>query len=442
SSLVQLENEKGELLTRRNPNDPDVMALDERIGQIERQLHSIASTQQQSLSGQIASLNSSLGRESGSLSEMPRKQVEMARRQRETALLEEVYTLLQTRLKEAEIAQAVEDPSARIVDRANGRSGPIEPRTRRNLLMALVVGLALGFGSAYLREHLDKTVHSKADVQLLTGVPVLGLVPRFEEGEGNGRGSRLTRMLPGKRGNGSPRARGRALVQRDPRSVINEAFRTLRTNINFAAAENLPRTLLLTSALPRDGKTTTSVNLAHAFAHQGLRVLVVDADMRRGTIHQMFQIGRDPGLSNVLVGDGRVEDAIREVETAPGVDLHVLTTGTIPPNPTELLASARMRWLVEHLAQQYDQVILDSPPLTLVADAAVLAPHMDSVLVVVRAGYTEEAALTYTMDQLRHVGAPVRGTILNDVDVRDRRYGGYQYYGYRYDYYSAEDSAG
>lgn len=438
SSLVELENQQSELMTRRTVANPDVQALATRIDQIEEQLHSVASAYHRGISGQVSSLESSLGRESGILSRIPRKQVQMARLQRETQLLQEVYTLLQTRLKEAEIAEAVKDPSARVVDRAAIRGGPIRPRPLLNLALALFLGMVAGFGAALVREYRDKTLQTRDDIRAITSAPVLALIPRFDEREAlaEGKGRRLGKFLPI---NEKEREPGRSLVvATDSDHAAAEAYRSLRTNLTFTSPEHIPRTVLLTSALPRDGKTTSSVNLAHVFAQQGMRVLLVDADMRRGEIHRLFGLARDPGLSNVLIEELRPEDAIRTVGTERGLELDVLTAGAIPPNPSELLGSRNVKALVELLNQRYEQIIWDTPPLTVVTDAAVLAPLMDSVLVVVRAEYTEDAALAFAMEQLGHVQAPVKGIVLNDIDPNDTRYGGYYSYGYRYRYYGTE----
>lgn len=439
SNLVNLENERQELLTRRTPQDMDVRALTERIDAIENQLHTIATNYHRGVTGQVSSLESSLGREAGILSTMPRKQVEMSRRQRETELLQQVYTLLQTRLKEAEIAEAVQDPSARIVDHAAIRGGPVKPRSTRNLVLAMVLGAMLGFGAAILREARDKTIHTREDLKQLTAVPVLALIPQFEEEQKSltRRGLRLIGKGNGKTSGGHQR-RQLVAAAADQRGAVSEAFRTLRTNVTFTAADSVPRSLMVTSALPGDGKTTTSVNLAHAFAQQGLSVLLVDCDLRRGQIHSIFDVEREPGLSNVLVDSATIDGAIRPLEFE-GVGLAVLSSGTLPPNPTELLTSSRMRWLLEQLEQRFDQVILDTPPVSLVADASVLAQLVDGVLVVARSGCTEEAALRYAMEQLLHVGAPVKGTILNCIDRRAGGYSGYSY-GYRYSDYSSTDS--
>ena len=172
-------------------------------------------------------------------------------------------------------------------------------------------------------------------------------------------------------------------------------------------------------------------------------MLLVDADMRRGIIHKLFRVPRTPGLSNILVENVDFERAIHWVQLEQGTEMDVLPTGTVPPNPAELISSPRMKWLIERLQERYDAIIFDTPPLTLVTDAAVLAAHAHTVLLVARANKTEQGAISFAMEQLRNVSAPVRGAILNDVDFkRDGRYGRYggkyDYYAYSYGYSSEE----
>ncbi len=440
SNLANLENERQGLLTQRTEDDMDVQALTARIESIEDQLHSMATTYHRGITREVSSLESSLGREAGILSTIPRKQLEMSRRQRETQLLQQVYTLLQTRLKEAEIAEAVQDPSARIVDPASIDGGPVKPRSLMNFGLALVLGAMAGLGAAVLREARDKTVHTREDLKRLTGAPVLALIPYLDSSDRSltrGRMKFLTDRLGGNGQGEEGDRRDMVLAAGESRGAVSEAFRTLRTNVTFTAADEVPRTLMITSALPSDGKTITSINLAHAFAQQGLSVIIVDADLRRGQIHSVLETDCEPGLSNVLIDAATIDAAVRRL-TLQEVELDVLPRGTSPPNPSELLGGSRMRWLLEQLVERYDHVIFDTPPVSLVADASVLAPLMEGVLLVARAGYTEEAAIKNAMEQLLHVGAPVKGTILNCIDERSQRYSGYSYDNRYHAYYTAE----
>src|SRR5690606_31110819 len=202
----------------------------------------------------------------------------------------------------------------------------------------------------------------------------------------------------------------------DPRSPISEAYRSLRTNITFSRLGNPPKLIVFTSPTPGDGKSTTSANLAITLAQQGLKVLLVDADMRRGSLNTVFGVDREPGLSNVLLGTVTSAEAIRSVQIAESVSLDFLSTGTLPPTPAELLGSQQMRDLLLEFEKDYDFVILDAPPLNLVTDAALLGTNADGVVVVARAGMTQKGAIEVAMDHLRHVRAPLLGAVLNDFD--------------------------
>jgi len=425
-TLAEIENERALLLRQRTLVDPDVQVLSARVREIEDQLTSFATTYLSSLDRQIIGFDRTLDGFAVELAQVPRRDIEFARHLREAELLEEIATLLQTRLKEAEIAAAVEDPSVRVVDPAIVPDEPVWPKPMLSLLLSVVVGLSLGVGLAFGREHMDTTVRSREELQHVTGgVPVLGTIPRIAQvsptNGGVGRGVRTEAL------------QSRLVAGRDPRSPASEAYRSLRTNITFSRPEQTPRTLVFTSPTPGDGKSTSATNLAITLAQQELRVLLVDADMRRGVLHEVFTIGREPGLSNVLLGSLPVEKARQRVDIGSGVMLDVLAMGTVPPNPAELLGSTRMQQLVDHLEKQYDTVIFDAPPLTAVTDAALLGTHADGVILVARAGATDRGAVTFAMEQLEAVRAPLLGVVLNDIDIRkDRYYGGYNSVGYRY----------
>ena len=435
-SLNEADGARAELTKRFSASHPDVLVLSSRIRDLETQLRSIATTYLEGLTNQVASLDRTLARFGDKLEQIPAKEVQFARLKRQTSVLEQIYTLLQTRLKEAEIAEAVEDPSVRVVDPAIPPQEPIRPRGMLNLILALVLGGMVGVSVAFVRVYADTTVHTREHVQQATGAPVLGLIPsiRWE--------ARRRRF---RRTNGDARARisaesnlGHRLVTgHDPRNPISEAYRSLRTNITFLRPERTPKVIVFTSPTPGEGKSTTAANFAITLTQQGQRVLLVDADMRRGVLNSVFDIPREPGLSNVLLGHMPGHDAIRSVDLGESGTLEILATGTIPPNPAELLGSSNMRGLLAGFEEIYDAVILDSPPLNLVTDAAVLGTNADGVVVVARASHTQRQALTFAGEQLANVRATLLGSVLNDVDFeRDARYyGGYGPYGHGYAHY-------
>jgi len=295
----------------------------------------------------------------------------------------------------------------------------VRPKPALSLFMATIVGCLLGLGGAVAAEHRDRSVRDRKDVGRVTGGAVLGLIPelRAEARTGASRipahwffnGRHVRPSLVNRISAGDPAV---------------EAYRSLRTNLLFSRIEQPPRVVVFTSPMPGDGKSTTALNLALVLAQQGQRVLLVDADMRRGVLNEVVKAAREPGLSEVLFGKLPFASAVTSVQPKEGVQLDFLPSGIWPPNPAELIASARMHELLASARESYEMVILDAPPLNLVTDAAVLGTHCDGVVMVARAGITEEAPLEYAVEQLASVHAPLLGTVLNGVEeVHQEHYG-------------------
>jgi len=476
-------------LARRTPADPDVEALTSRIKAVEEDLHSMAGSYLQGLTLQVASFDSTLRGFGRQLQQVPQRELQYSRLVRQPKLLEELFALLQTRLKEAEITQAASDLSVQVVDPAIRPRRPFQPRRAANLFVGVVLGSLLGTAVAFLREFLDKAVHTRADVLLATGLSVIGLIPRIPRTRGrfaliSEKGSprhaaeatgpsappaprvyspppthrtRYTflgpvssdpiseEVQPGFNGAAPPVAPPvlpagvKRLVLSDRGAGAMEAYGSLLTNLSFSLPDP-PRVVAFTSALPGEGKTTNAVNLALSLAHRGSKVLLVDGDLRRGIVHSLFEAPREPGLTNVLWGSVSFEQARRTLEIGQSARLDYLTTGTLPPNPTSLVESAIMRTLLDGWREQYDSVIIDTPPVNVITDAALLGASADGVVLVARAGVTHAAALGYALEQLRRVQAQVLGVVLSDIDfARDSAYDPtYRYH--RYDQYTADKS--
>jgi tyrosine-protein kinase Etk/Wzc len=471
-ALSRVEQERATLLARRTPQDPDARALTERIEELEQQLRGVAVTYLQSLSNQSQSLERNIEIVNRQLAAIPERELQVAQLQRPPKVLEEMYSLLQTRLKEAEIAATARDASIRLVDPAIPPRYP-QRSTRFALIFAGAVGgLLVGSAAAFAREIRDRAMHTRNDLQRVTGLPVLGLIPRIPQSrspialiaerrplDAPAPAPAVLPAQPGVRRRGytflqdetedpvpesapallasaaSPPAiplRRMQLALSDVGSVVVEAYSILQTNLAFCRAEEQIRVLVMTSALPGEGKTTSSINLALTLAHRGLRVLLVDADMRRGVLHTLFDVPRSPGLSEVLRGSVTLGHARGSTLIAQGQVLHYLTAGAVVPVPAGLIESDAMRQLVQGLRSEYDFIILDAPPANVVTDAALLASMADGMLLVVRSGVTEPGALVVALEQLEHVRAPLLGLVLNDIDPkRDAAYGGsYRYYNY------------
>jgi capsular exopolysaccharide synthesis family protein len=222
--------------------------------------------------------------------------------------------------------------------------------------------------------------------------------------------------------------------------AATEAYGGLLTNLSYSVPDAPPKVVAFTSALPGEGKTTNTVNLALALAHRGAKVLLVDGDLRRGIVHNVFETQREPGLTNVLWGQLSFENARRTLEVGDTATLDYLTTGALPPNPTSLVESHTMRTLLEQWREQYDNIVIDTPPVNVITDAALLGAHADGVVLVARSGVTHAAALGYAIEQLRRVQARVLGVVLSDIDfARDAAYDPtYRYH--RYDRYTTAKS--
>ncbi|HET6763719.1 MAG TPA: polysaccharide biosynthesis tyrosine autokinase [Longimicrobiaceae bacterium] len=408
TTLTALESSRSALLVRRTPDDPDVRQVNERVAELELQLYQQANSYLGSLNNQIASSTGVLGDFGAELQRVPAREVQYARLARDAQLLDTLYVMLQTRLKEAEVKDAVDPGNVRIVDHGIVADEPATPKPVVNMVLGLVLGLMAGFTAAFARDVLDTKVRSRQDAETAAGgVPVLGSVPRFAAAAGGG--------LWWRRRRAAAHALEDTLVSRgDPRSPAAEAYRALRTSIIFSGGEP-PKVLVVTSSLPGDGKSTSAANLAITFAQQGGRVLLVDGDLRRGLLHSVLGARREPGLVHVLLGRAALEEAVQQVPGGEGTSLDFLPAGVFPPNPAELLGSDKMKALLAVLRERYDAVVFDAPPLNLVTDAAVLGTVADTTLLVARNAVTERADLQHAVRQLRALRAPIGGLVLNDV---------------------------
>lgn len=296
-----------------------------------------------------------------------------------------------------------------VVDPATPPALPASPRVLLNTLIAAIVGLLIALGIALVLDYLDDTVKSSRDVEDATGLPTLGTILKMKAEKGRSEMYQLATLLY-------------------PRGPAAEAYRTLRTNLAFASVDEPVRTLLVTSSIPGEGKTTTASNLAVAFAQAGRTVILLDADLRKPGVDRLFVMSNNWGLTTLLASDeSTIEDVAQLTEEA---NLRVITTGPLPPNPAELLGSQRMRGILERLAAEADLVIVDSPPLQAVTDAAILASITDGTLLVIDSGRTRRAATQHGRETLAKADARVLGVALNRVSAgAGNEYVYYDYYG-------------
>ena len=308
---------------------------------------------------------------------------------------------------ESQIWQASQLNNIRIMDYARTPGSPIKPRKRQNAMLGLLMGLFLGGGLAFFMEYLDTSVRTAEDVEKHLSWPVLGIIPRFDQ---TFRGETSQSDI-------------QPVVRKHTKSVPAEAYRTLQTNIQLANLDRPPRSIAITSAGPLEGKSTTAVNLAVALAQKESKVLLVDADLRRSVIHKILHLDNSTGLADLVTDDAQPEAVIKQFHSVD--NLWVLTSGSIPSDPSELLGSSQMKSLVEQMTKEYSYVIFDTPPLMSVSDAAVLASQVDGILVVVRPGKLKGEIPRRIKELLGRIGTPVLGCVLNGVEHSP---GSYYYY--------------
>jgi capsular exopolysaccharide synthesis family protein len=397
TSLTELENRRSELAVRRSPLNADLAAVDDRIAGIERDLHQIVIAYEQALTAQVHSLDETLRRSQASLGVIPTQRITSARLERETKLLGDLHRLLETRLREAEVAQAVNLPNVRVVGTALFPSRPASPSYPKNLAAGAVLG------------------HDREEVERRTGLPVLTLIPSL----------RRTGPLPQMPAiDGQPAASSFPLAGRSARRngelayVAVEAIRGLASDLSFASRElGLDRvsTVAVTSTGRGEGKTFTACNLGIVRGSAFVRTLLIDADLRGCGVARFFDLPTSsPGLSDVLANGAEPGGLIQEVQVE-GAWLSVLPAGTPTLNAAGLLSSPEFRALLSRMSEEFDLVIVDTPPLSIFTDAAEIAATVDAVLLVVRGGVTDRESIEQTVERLRRAHAHLVGAVLNDV---------------------------
>ncbi len=411
NTLTALDNERAVLLGRRTDEDEDVKLLTSRITGIEQQLLRIADDHLRSLDLQLTSADQAIARVDAEMASMPGLDMQFVRLTRDVKLLNEVYLLLQARLKEAEITEAVTQDAAQVVDYGLVAHRPSSPQPLLNLVLSVVLGLMMGVAGAITRDMVDPTVRSSRDASEATGgLAVLGSIPRIRPAPRRSISVGMPRAV-------LPAGPDPLIARSDPRHPASEAYRALRTSLTHSSVpEDAPRTVVVTSARAGEGKSTSAANLAVTLAQQGTRTLLVDADLRAGRLNALFGVRPEPGFAETLLGRAPLSDAVLEVMLDESdVPLYLLPSGAPPRNPAELLGSLRMRALVQEMRALYDVVIFDAPSLSGLTDAAVLGKAVDATLLVVRPGMTDRDALEQALEQLRLSRAPVAGVLLNDV---------------------------
>jgi capsular exopolysaccharide synthesis family protein len=401
------------LLSDFGPDYPPVQAIRAQLAELNRQISQETSRITRTVSGDVArQYREAVANESklaARVEQLKSGVVDLRRRsiqynifQRDVDTNRALYDALLQRYKEVGIAGGVGTNNISIIDRALVSNNPVKPNLKFNILVALLTGTFLGALAALLLEQLDESAVLSHDFQSKLGLPLLGGVPKLKSGD-------AFELLA------------------DPGSGISEAYLSVLTSVQFSTSHGTPRTLLVTSTQPGEGKSTTAFALAQSLAKLGKQVLLVDADMRNPSIHKSMGIANGGGLSNLLIGDGTI---VQHVVASSLPNLWVITSGTIPPNAAELLAGTSLQEVLDVALEHYDHVIFDAPPVLGLADAPLLARAVEATVFVVESGRTRTSQARQALRRLTTVRAPLIGAVLTKLDIQRTGYG----YGYGYDY--------
>jgi polysaccharide biosynthesis transport protein len=432
SELLTLTAQYSQLTTRYGANFPRVRELHNQMvkvqGQIDTEMHNVQQRIREEYNTSTHTLSlmqTQLDKQMQDAYRLNESAAQYALLRQDAESSRQLYDQLQLKLKESNLAAGLNTASVTVIDDALLPLGPVSPDVRTNVLIAGGLGLLVGVLGAFLFDSLDDTLRTTDDVELFSGLLSIGAIPHFQTPSKAG--------APKDMGE-EPGERRRLISITAPASPTAEAYRALRSSILLSAIDNPLRTLVITSAFMSEGKSTLSANIAVMLAQRGERVLIVDADLRRSTLHLLFGLRRPAqGLTNLLSRQTDESVILHPVAQVPS--LAYLPAGAVPPNPAELLASHRMAEMMRQWSEQYDRVIIDTAPILPVSDSLAPAARADSVLLVVRAGVTRKKALMRTREMLRRVNAHLLGAVVNDIDIRKDSYYNYSgpyTYGYGY----------
>jgi len=428
SQILALQSERFDMLRTVRFDHRDVQAIDAKIAELaarrRTQMEKVLAARRRRLGAAVAKermLRQALAEQEQKALELNEKLIKLTGLQRDVERAKQLHDMLFERRGKLDLAASLDAVPVQIWERAVRPEHPVKPRKVMILIIGAVLGLVVGFQLALLLERIYTKLRFPEEMERLTGLTALGSIPHMTATE----------------------TRTRALAcHLDPRSAAAEAYRSIRTRLLLATDRKGPAVFLVTSAVGGEGKTTTALNIASALAQTGRRVLIVDADLRRSSLHQQLGIEKGRGLSTHLADGAEARDVVRDLDVPC---LSVVTAGQAPETPSEMLGSAKMTDFLRWAREQFDFIVLDSPPVAAVTDATVLAPLVDGVLLVVRAQSTPRNAATHGRLLIEHARGKIVGAVLNDVSSQHGRYYGYGYgYGYGHgDYYrTPEEEAG
>ncbi len=436
SQLTDLQTQRAQLGAKFGPKHPQMLQLDVQINKVQTQINNEVELARRQVNDEYKvalGLEDDLRKRLGTQEEMTYRlnegvaQYAILRHQAE--LTRDLYDALQMRLKEASISAGMSAANITVVDRASVPFIPVSPQKSRALLFGLFGGLLVGCVLAFVIESVDDRLRTSEEVESASMLPSLAAIPNMAAGAARHKGEAKEKAPPG-----AFQTPHQLITLWDPKSHGAEAYRGLRSSLLLSSIDNPPRIIVITSAFPSEGKTTTAINFSIVLAQRGEKVLLVDADLRRGSLRRVFGIPDNGfGLSTAL-SQPTVESEI----PVPFPDLptfHVMPTGPLPPNPAEMLSSNRMEDQMRQWVNQFDRIVIDSAPLLAVSDTQSLAVRADAVVLVARAGVTRKRALLRARDLLWRVNAPVAGVVVNDVDLRLENFYTYRYGAYARNYW-------
>ena len=448
--LADLKQKRAQLLVDATEEAPEVKEVDQQIDEVQKHLNemrtrntstlltNLETRYRQSLSRE-ESLRTSFNQQKGETVTQNEAAINYRILQQEIATNKGLLDSLLQRSKENDVVLAGRPNNISVVDYAIVPDSPVGPARMRIVILALVLGLGVGVVLALFLEYLDDTVHSADDVERFLHLPALAVIPATGSGKARTR-LRAPAMSLQKR-NGSNGAHPELLLQANSRSALAEAYRQLRTSVLLSTAGRAPKTLLVTSSLPGEGKTTTAVNTAISLAQTSASVIIIDADMRRPRLRSIFDLPEREGLSSILSSEMNHERMLQTITKDESSGLHVLTSGPIPPNPAELLGSDQMRKLINTLSGAFTHIVIDSPPISSFTDGVLIASIVDGVLLVVHGGKSSRGVVRRSRLLLLDVGAKIFGVVLNNVNVSSHDHYYYQRY-YTQSSYSSDADYG
>ena len=436
ATLANLETEKGRLLSTYTTEHPRIQELNQQIGEARKGLNAEINN---ILRGIESTYSASSAKEQALEAEAKKQQdtalglkhvgVDYAVLNEDVLVNRSLYESVLKRLNETNVGNDLAAANIQVMQRAEVPLFPSSPNTKLILIVSALLGLLLAVGVAFFLEYMDATVHTPQQVWAAVSLSTLGVVPHLKSlahryGPGYSSNGRSQRQLSSRKSDES--LSKELVVARDQVSIIAESYRSIRTALLLSQAERPPKVILLTSPCPGDGKTVTTLNLGIALAHSGKRVLAIDADLRKGRCHQLLHLRNQVGLANVLTG--HLEDVKGSIQKTSIEGFYLLPRGALPPNPADLLMAQKMRDILKELRDSFDFIVIDSPPVIAVSDAAVLSAICDGVALVFNGQTTTTASARRALERLDRIGARILGVILNGIDIRYPDYVDYRSY--------------